>query len=124
MKMRCDAETDPNTQLHITWTHQGKAVPLSSIPEGSRVYVDNDRSLVVNLTHTTKAQARLLGRYTCVADNGISDDEISFQVVEPVRRKHPNRGNVGRSIETERAEAGSTIGGFSLQGMPHVIRGV
>ena len=84
---------------------------------------DNDRSLVVNLTHSTKAQARLLGRYTCVADNGISEDEISFQVVEPVRQKHSTSGNVIRSIETERTEAGSTIGSFSLQSTSHVIHG-
>lgn len=114
MKMRCDAETDPNTPLHVTWTHQGKVVPFSSLTR-DHVYVDADRTLVVNLTHTLERHAWLLGSYTCVADNGISNDEISFQIMKTVMTKLPTSDNVIKSTETVRTETGSSLGGFFLQ---------
>lgn len=110
-KMRCEAETDPNTPLYITWSHQGEVVPLPPFSV-ERAYVDKDRSLVLNLSLTTTVPAWLLGLYTCAADNGISSDEISVEIVGPDKKSLPTSDNVVKSIETELAEDGSSLGGF------------
>lgn len=68
------AVSDPDTPVSYTWMHQG--VQLENRP--GKIFIETGGNLTINATEESD-----LGKYTCVATNGISTVEASAQLNTP-----------------------------------------
>jgi len=71
-RFSCHVTSDPGTCAHVTWSRGGQAV----LPVGHRVFLEPNRSLVVNVTGDPEGVARsALGAvYMCNVTNGMTSD--------------------------------------------------
>ena len=70
VKFQCESETDPGSQLVIKWYRGQTQRPITT--EKNRIYIDEDNSLVLNLTNEEDSGRSFIATYTCVATNGVT----------------------------------------------------
>ena len=72
----CAAQVDPATSLVIDWLHNDQPINY----EVDRRYKDAGNSLVIIFTNENDGGDSLLGKYTCVAHNGVEPVMASAQL--------------------------------------------
>ena len=87
------AQTDPDTQLTYRWYHYDDDDKLSCpdrwcpvLHVGNKTHITSDNGSSLTILNTGRGD---LGRYRCVADNGVNNDTFEVKLVTP-----PGLGNL------------------------------
>lgn len=73
----CEAETDTQTPLNISWLRGAQA----DVIETDKVYILlQNGSLLINWTASTNRKKSFTDNYTCLASNGLSSDTRAIHV--------------------------------------------